>query len=56
MPDEIEEYNNHGIYEEPDLGFAVYEVDQWWWEIVKSVLSLPYIYEAGGIGGLSSFI
>ena len=30
MPDEIEEYNNHGIYEEPDLGFAVYEVDQWW--------------------------
>lgn len=56
MPDEIEEYNDCGIYDEHDLGFSVCEAEQWWCEIVKPVLSLPYIYEAGGIGNYYFYI
>jgi hypothetical protein len=55
MPKEIEDYNNNGIYE---LGmcFSVYEADQWWCDIVKPVLSMPYIYEASGIGNHYFFV
>ena len=54
MPDEIEDYYNGGIYE---LGmcFSVYETDAWWREIVGPVLSMPYIYEVGGIGNYYFF-
>lgn len=55
MPKEIEDYNNNGLYE---LGmyFSVYEADQWWCDIVKSVLSMPYIYEVSGLSNHYFFV
>ncbi|MFZ0443663.1 MAG: hypothetical protein WAM95_03225 [Bacillus sp. (in: firmicutes)] len=55
MPDEIEDYNNGGVYE-IGMCFSVYEADQWWCDIVKSVISMPYIYEVGGIGDYYFFV
>lgn len=55
IPDEIETYNNNGVYE-PGMGFSVYETDQWWIEVVRPVLSMPYIYEVGGFGNHYFFV
>ena len=49
MPYEIEGYNNSSVYK-TSLSFSVHEADHWWYEVVKPVLSMPYIYEVGGIG------
>lgn len=49
MPEEIENYHNNGI-DELDMCFSVYEADKWWCDIVKPVLSMPYIYEVGVLG------
>jgi hypothetical protein len=55
MPEEIKDYSNGGIYE---LGmcFSVCETDKWWCDIVKPVLSMPYIYEVGGLGNHYFFV
>ncbi|MGN1402108.1 MAG: hypothetical protein ACI4XL_11480 [Bacillus sp. (in: firmicutes)] len=55
MPEEIEDYNNNGLYE-LDMCFSVYETDKWWRDIVKPVLSMPYIYEVGGLGNHYFFV
>ncbi len=55
MPDEIEDYNNGGIYE-CGMSFSVYDTDEWWREIVEPVLSMPFIYEVGGIGNYYFFL
>ncbi len=51
----IEGYNHSSIYE-TGLSFSVHEADQWWCEVVKPVLSMPYIYEVEGIGNHYFFV
>ena len=50
------EFNNISSVCELGRSFAVHEADQWWCEVVKPVLSMPYIYEVGGIGNHYFFI
>ncbi|MFC7685021.1 hypothetical protein [Ureibacillus sp. GCM10028918] len=55
MPREIEDYNNGGVYE-TGMCFSVYETVQEWREIVKPVLTMPYIYEVRGLGSYYFFL
>ena len=48
LPKEIDDYNKSGIYE-TGMSFSVREADKWWCDIVKPILSMPYIYEVGGL-------
>jgi hypothetical protein len=52
IPDEIEEYNNRTFFEreEDAIFFSVQEVDGYWVKEVDRLFSLPYIYEANGVG------
>ncbi|CAH2716718.1 hypothetical protein BACCIP111895_03906 [Neobacillus rhizosphaerae] len=52
IPDEIEEYNNRTVFEreEEAIYFSVQEVDEYWKEKINGLFSLPYIYEAHGVG------
>ena len=49
LPEEIEEYNNRRIFDEPNKAFSLWKADEWYIKDVQRVLTLPYIYEVGGI-------
>lgn len=48
IPKEIEE-NNGGFFEN-GLSFFVLDLDSYWTKIVQEILTLPYLYEARGLG------
>ncbi|MFC0190013.1 hypothetical protein ACFFJY_17090 [Fictibacillus aquaticus] len=52
IPDEIEEYNNRKVFEREEdvMYFSVKEVDNYWEYDIKDLFSMPYIYEAQGVG------
>ena len=52
IPDEIEEYNKRSVYEreEDAIYFTVEKVDGYWKRKLTGLFSLPYIYEAHGVG------
>ncbi len=52
LPDEIKEYNNRKVFEreEEAIFFSVQEVDNYWKEKINGLFSMPYIYEAQGVG------
>ena len=53
IPDEIEEYNNRTYYEREEdfIYFSVKEIDDDYWEKkLDGLFSMPYIYEAIGVG------
>lgn len=52
IPGEIEEYNNRRVFdtEEDAIFFSVYEVDDYWKDEINGLFSMPYIYEAQGVG------
>ena len=49
LPEEIQEYNDRRIFDEPNKAFSLREADEWYIKDVRRVLTLPYIYEVGGI-------
>ncbi|MEH7126121.1 hypothetical protein V7127_23185 [Bacillus sp. JJ1773] len=55
MPDEIQEYIDWRIYE-LGMEFSVHETDDYWYQIVQPVLTMPYIYEVSGIGNYYFFV
>ena len=52
MPDEIKEYNNQTVFEreEDAIYFSVQEVDEYWMKKINGLFSMPYVYEAQGVG------
>jgi len=48
IPKEMEE-NNGGFFEN-GLSFTVLDLDPYWIKIVQDILTLPYLYEARGLG------
>ncbi|MBD8025299.1 hypothetical protein H9636_01385 [Ureibacillus sp. Re31] len=52
IPEEIEENNNITVFEREEdvLFFSVQEIDNEWKNSVEGLFSLPYIYEAYGVG------
>ncbi|WP_339146248.1 MULTISPECIES: hypothetical protein [unclassified Sutcliffiella] len=48
IPKEIEE-NNGGFFEK-GLSFFVLDLDPYWIKIVQEIITLPYLYEARGLG------
>jgi hypothetical protein len=52
IPDEIEEYNNRTVFEreEDAIYFSVQEVGDYWKDKTKGLFTMPYIYEAEGVG------
>lgn len=52
LPPEIEAYNRKIIFEkeEDHLFFAVEKADEFWCKTIQPLFSMPYIYEAEGIG------
>ncbi|MFS0824682.1 hypothetical protein [Bacillus sp. 1P02SD] len=52
IPDEIEEYNNRIVFEKEEdaIYFTVQEVDDYWKKKLKGLFSMPYLYEAHGVG------
>lgn len=52
IPDEIEEYNNRKVFEseEDAIYFSVQDLDNYWIKEIKGLFSLPYVYEAFGVG------
>ncbi len=48
IPKEMEE-NNGGFFEN-GLSFSVYDLDPYWIKIAQQILTLPYLYEARGLG------
>lgn len=52
IPDEIEEYNNRTVFEreEDAIYFSVQEVGDYWKDEIKGLFTMPYIYEAVGVG------
>ncbi len=53
IPDEIEEYNNRTYYEREEdfIFFSVSEIDDDYWKRkLEGLFSMPYIYEAFGVG------
>lgn len=56
LPVEIESYNNRTIFEEPWCGFDISETDKYWVEIIKPIITLPYVYEVTGLGNQYFFV
>lgn len=52
IPEEIREYNHRmGVENEEDyMFFSVHEVAEGWLQEIQGLFSLPYIYEAEGVG------
>ena len=52
LPEEIEEYNQRTVYEteEDFMFFTVNEAVDGWLQEIHDLFSLPYIYEAEGVG------
>lgn len=50
LPDEIQEYNDRGIFDVPNKAFSIHKLDEWYEEAVKQAFTMPYIYDAGGVG------
>ncbi|KAA0547144.1 hypothetical protein FZW96_14325 [Bacillus sp. BGMRC 2118] len=52
IPDEIEEYNYRTVFEKEEdaIYFTVQKIDHYWKEKVSGLFTLPYIYEAHGVG------
>ncbi|PKR82652.1 hypothetical protein [Heyndrickxia camelliae] len=52
IPDEIAEYNWRTVFEheEDAIYFSVQDVDDYWKDKVNGLFSMPYVYEAQGVG------
>ena len=50
MPSEIQEYNDAGIFDIPNKAFSLSTLDEWEEEGLKQAFTMPYIYDAGGVG------
>lgn len=52
LPEEIEEYNNRTVFEtvEDAIYFTVDVVDEYWKAKLVGLFTMPYIYEAHGVG------
>jgi hypothetical protein len=52
IPEEIKEYNNRSSFEreEEAICFAVHKIDDYWKHKLDGLFSMPYIYEAFGVG------
>ncbi|MFP7202840.1 hypothetical protein SFC08_17880 [Lysinibacillus halotolerans] len=52
IPEEIEEYNHRTVFEREEdvFFFSVQEIDNEWKKSIEGLFSLPYIYEANGVG------
>lgn len=50
LPSEIQEYNDNLIFDIPNKAFSLSQLDEWKEEGVKQALTMPYIYDAGGVG------
>ena len=50
LPSEIQEYNDKGIFDIPNKAFSLSELHEWEEEGVKQAFTMPYIYDAGGVG------
>ncbi|WP_010199880.1 hypothetical protein [Bacillus sp. m3-13] len=48
IPKEMVE--NNGVFFENGWSFSVYDLDPYWIKIVQEILTLPYLYEARGLG------
>ena len=55
LPEEIECYHTDSLYE-TEMDFSVLKMDKSWCNIINRVLSMPYVYEARGLGSRSFFI
>lgn len=52
IPEEIQEYNQLTDFEsgEDFISFYVQKIDESWLKEIRNLFSLPYIYEAEGVG------
>ena len=50
MPSEIQEYNDADIFDIPSKAFSISPLDEWEEECLKQAFTMPYIYDAGGVG------
>lgn len=52
IPAEIEEYNNRTVFkrEEDPIYFSVQKIDDYWKDKINGLFSMPYVYEAKGVG------
>ena len=50
LPSEIQEYNDAGIFDISNKAFSISPLDEWEEEGLKQAFTMPYIYDAGGIG------
>lgn len=50
LPDEIQEYKDRRIFDVPNKAFSLHKLDEWDENAVKQALTMPYIYDAGGVG------
>ncbi len=48
IPEEIAEYNDKDSYDS-DMYFSVHDTDEYWYDILKPIITMPYIYEAHGL-------
>ena len=59
LPDEIVVYNDARIFNEPNKPFHVWELDdaeQWYAQILRQIITLPYLYKVSGIGNDDFFL
>ncbi|MCU9613156.1 hypothetical protein OEV98_06270 [Caldibacillus lycopersici] len=52
IPKEIEDYNNRMVFEreEDAISFTVQEIDDYWKDKIAGLFTMPYVYEAHGVG------
>lgn len=52
IPDELADYNNRTFFEREEdvISFYVKEIGDYWGKEVEGLISLPYKYEANGVG------
>ena len=51
LPIETQAYYDNGQFDIPNKSFSLSKLDEWEEEGVKTAFTIPYIYNAGGIGG-----
>lgn len=50
LPSEIQEYNDKRIFDIPNKAFSLSGLHKWEKEGVKQAFTMPYIYDADGVG------
>ncbi|RSD28429.1 hypothetical protein [Mesobacillus subterraneus] len=48
IPEEMDE--NNGFFFEKDVGFGVFDLEPYWIDIMQPFFTMPYLYEARGLG------